>query len=183
MAKLFRKEAMDWKGSSWLGIVQLRPKASFTYYACICGVLVFGLATLLIAGSYSQRLKLGGVLISDPAVSRSEAAPTQLFAQFVVPATAIVTLGPRTSAKLTFLGLSSRDQTPLIGRIVSVAPMVKEGAASKEAYFAIIVQLPQQSVSIRGRTIPLSAGLTVSADILIEKRTLLAWLTKPRVAT
>jgi membrane fusion protein len=49
----------------------------------------------------------------------------------------------------------------------------------KEPVYRVDVKLDRQNVSALGKEIALRPGMLVSADILLERRTLLEWLFEP----
>ena len=49
----------------------------------------------------------------------------------------------------------------------------------REPVYRIVVRLDRQAISANGEEFPLRAGMVVSADLLMEKRTLLEWLFQP----
>lgn len=49
----------------------------------------------------------------------------------------------------------------------------------KEAAYRVTVQLDQQTVLAFGRQLPLQPDMGISADIILEKRSLMAWLFEP----
>ena len=49
----------------------------------------------------------------------------------------------------------------------------------REPVYRIVVKLDRQSIASSGDEFPLRAGMVVSADLLMEKRTLLEWLFQP----
>lgn len=51
--------------------------------------------------------------------------------------------------------------------------------AVREPVYRIVVKLDRQNIDSSGEEFPLRAGMVVSADLLMEKRTLLEWLFQP----
>jgi membrane fusion protein len=49
----------------------------------------------------------------------------------------------------------------------------------KEPVYRVDVKLDQQSVTGSGQQFPLKSGMLVSADILLEKRTIFEWMFEP----
>ncbi len=56
----------------------------------------------------------------------------------------------------------------------SVGPL-----AVREPVYRIVVKLERQDITSNGEAFPLRAGMVVSADLLMEKRSLLEWLFQP----
>lgn len=49
----------------------------------------------------------------------------------------------------------------------------------REAVFEVTMAISQQSISAYGQAFPLQAGMTLSADIVLEQRNLISWLFEP----
>jgi membrane fusion protein len=62
---------------------------------------------------------------------------------------------------------SASELTSLLGRTVS------------EPLYRVLVALDQQTVSAYGRLEPLKPGMTVDADILLDRRRLIEWVLEP----
>jgi membrane fusion protein len=62
---------------------------------------------------------------------------------------------------------AASELTSILGRSVS------------EPLYRVLVQLDQQTVSAYGRPEPLKPGMTVDADILLERRRLIEWVLEP----
>ena len=48
-----------------------------------------------------------------------------------------------------------------------------------EPVYQVNVQLDQQQIAAYGEQVPLQAGMLLSADIVLEQRSLLSWLFEP----
>ena len=70
---------------------------------------------------------------------------------------------------------------PLLHFVVIGAVLAAAGAEMQRRrdVYRIVVTIDKQSVAAGGNTFPLRAGMVASADLLMEKRTLLEWLFQP----
>jgi membrane fusion protein len=55
-------------------------------------------------------------------------------------------------------------------------------APFKDPAYRIVVQLDRQTIHAFGRQLPLQADMTVKADIILEKRSLMTWLFEPLIS-
>ena len=49
------------------------------------------------------------------------------------------------------------------------------------AFFLVVVAIEQQSINAYNKTIPLQPGMSLSADIILEKRKLWEWFFEPLI--
>ena len=54
--------------------------------------------------------------------------------------------------------------------------------AIDEPVYRVEVDISNQSISAYGQSIPLQPGMTISADIVLEERSLLSWLFEPIIS-
>lgn len=66
--------------------------------------------------------------------------------------------------------------------VLSPAEVAIPGLQLQEPVFRVRVRLARDSITAYGQTIPLQPGMLVSADIVIDRRTLLEWLLDPLYA-
>ena len=183
MESLFRKEAMQARTDLWLGSVQLRPAVPYNYLAFFCLLMLIGLLTLLFEGTFSRKIHLDGELAqqtSSVVASTAEKSP-MLVAHFVAPLQYIRSLTQGESVTLAYDGLSSREIGIPAGQIYAVKPLTDNRRRSGGRYCDVFVVLPSQSISIDGRLIVLMAGMHVTGSIVVERRSLLSWLTNAKV--
>lgn len=62
---------------------------------------------------------------------------------------------------------------------VTVAPIAKEGPNGLVPVYLVTATLPQPWISAFGRRLPLTPGMTLTARIVTERRSLLEWLFEP----
>jgi membrane fusion protein len=53
---------------------------------------------------------------------------------------------------------------------------------SLAAVYRVDVDLPRQTISVHGNEKPLMAGMEVTADLLLDRRTLIEWMFEPLIA-
>ncbi len=126
--------------------------------------------------------------------------------QSVSPATALASVVPRDSALLAHLYAPSsaigfvRPEQPVLlryqafpyqkfghheGRVLQVSrtPLqagdVALGAAGGEPVYRITVALERQTVAAYGEEQPLTAGMQLEADVLLDRRRLIEWIFEP----
>jgi membrane fusion protein len=97
---------------------------------------------------------IGFVHPGQPVMLRYEAFPYERFGQY--------------AGKVENVGKSIWTQGDSVGPL-----------AVREPVYRIVVKLDEQNITSSGDKFPLRAGMVVSADLLMEKRTLLEWLFQP----
>jgi membrane fusion protein len=108
-----------------------------------------------------------------------------LHAELLVPTRAIGFVHPGQSVTLRYDAFPYERFGQYHGRVESVGKdiwtqgQVVGPLAAREPVYRIVVALDQQSIATNGEAFPLRAGMVASADLLMEKRTLLAWLFQP----
>jgi membrane fusion protein len=108
-----------------------------------------------------------------------------LHAELLVPTRAIGFVHPGQSVTLRYEAFPYERFGQYHGRVESVGKdiwtqgQVVGPLAAREPVYRIVVALDQQSIATNGEAFPLRAGMVASADLLMEKRTLLAWLFQP----
>lgn len=70
---------------------------------------------------------------------------------------------------------TSAISPPEVSRLTHQAP-------PDEAMYRVVVDLPKQNILAYGKNAPLTPGMTVEADIEVERRTLIEWLFEPLYA-
>lgn len=147
----------------------------------------------------------GTVTNVGPARGQTVAADTQfatvlpkdnvLHAELLVPTRAIGFVHPGQQVNLRYEAFPYERFGQYGGKVENVGKTVWTQGESvgplavREPVYRIVVGLDRQDIASGGDTFPLRAGMVVSADLLMEKRTLLEWLFQPvlqlqkRVAT
>ena len=97
---------------------------------------------------------VGFIRAGQPVVLRYEAFPYERFGQF--------------KGTVTSVGKTVWTQGERIGPL-----------AVKEPVYRVVVRLDAQAVQAGGQELPLRAGMLLSADLLLETRSLLEWMFEP----
>ena len=71
------------------------------------------------------------------------------------------------------------SRSPLQATELASLPLQVAGSASTEPLYRITVTLSQQTVTAYGQAQPLSPGMQLEADVLLERRRLIEWLFEP----
>lgn len=101
-----------------------------------------------------------------------------------VPTTSIGFIEPDQSVNLAIDAFPYQEFGTIPGRIVTVsrAPIKRQDASGTMASYLVRVSLGDTQVSTFRHPKPLLAGMTLSAQIMTEKRSLLEWLFEPLFA-
>ena len=76
-------------------------------------------------------------------------------------------------------GLYSGSVLEVSGSVILPEELINSPVALREPAFMVTAELRQPAVSAYGKTFPLKAGMTLTADIELAERTLLQWLLEP----
>jgi membrane fusion protein len=126
-------------------------------------------------------------LMADPAIPQLAIVPSQsaLQAQLLVPARAIgfVTAGQPVQLAYTAFpyqrfGLHNGRVMTVSGTLLRPSELRGPVAADYPAYL-VTVTLDQQSIAAFGQSVPLRADMTLKADIILDRRSLLEWVLDP----
>jgi membrane fusion protein len=105
-----------------------------------------------------------------------------------VPSRSIGFVEPGARVRLMFDAFPYQTFGVAIGRVgdISLAPIlpadVPVPVESKEQVYKVIVSLDRNSLDGYGRSWPLRAGMRLKADLVLDKKSLLAWLLEPVTA-
>lgn len=120
----------------------------------------------------------------DPAMSIIP-PHVRLIAELYVPSQAIGFVARGQTVKLRYQAYPFQKFGSATGRIASVSQGAQKIAdiallgGQDGAYYIVKVALDRQSLSAFGTDHPLKPGMTLSADIVLEKRSFLEWLFEP----
>jgi membrane fusion protein len=116
-------------------------------------------------------------------------AGSELMASFVVPSSAIPFAVPGTQLSLRYRGFPYQKYGQFVGHIsdVSRAALTPsqvdlldgDTQTGGESFYQVRVALDRQSVIARGVNVALEPGMTLDADVFMERRTLLQWVFEP----
>jgi len=133
----------------------------------------------------SLQARLGGLV--DPHILQLSIVPdeTHFLVELFVPAAAIGFVRPGQHVRLLYDAFPFQRFGTYGGTVESVAATmlapkdVPEPVSLKDPAYRVKVTLDRQSIDAFGRQVPLQPDMTLRADIILEKRTLLEWLLEP----
>ena len=141
-----------------------------------------------IAGQVSSLLAAVGRTV-DPRTQMLSIVPTDSHfeAELFVPARAIGFVAPGQTVRLLYDAFPFQRFGSYRGNVESVATTMLAPAelpepvagVVKEPAYRVKVSLEQQTVEAFGRDVPLQPDMTLRADIILEKRSLMEWLLEP----
>ncbi len=129
-------------------------------------------------------------LAADPAVPLLAIVPTGsvLQAELLVPARAIGFVKPGQTVRLAYEAFPFQRFGLHGGRVVTVSRNLLRPAeliapiAIAEPSYRVIVALDRQSVPAFGQDFPLGPDMTLKADIVLDRRSLLEWVFEPLIS-
>lgn len=134
-------------------------------------------------------LHAGQEVQANQTVASIVPAGSDLMASFVVPSSAIPFAVPGTRLSLRYRGFPYQKYGQFGGRIFDVSRAALtpsqvdllggEAQASGEAFYQVRVALDRQCVVTQGVNVALEPGMTLDADLFMERRTLLQWVFEP----
>lgn len=109
-----------------------------------------------------------------------------LQAELFVPSRAAGFIRPGQAVKLQYQAFPYQKFGAATGTVVSVSRTVLapsdvplEGPEFKEPVFRVRASVPAESILIRDQEYPLQPGMLLTADVILEERTLLEWALSP----
>ncbi len=187
---LFRKEAAARSGTSvWGGVILTQPPALLllTVLAlCTCGAL----GALLVWGHYARQETVRGVLSAarergpDASLVPVGAA---LHGELYLPTRAIGSLAPGQQVWLNYDAFPSSRFGRFRGRVREISRAIllpgdpQLLVAIEESVHRATVELAEHEIVVSGRQVPLRAGMRLSTEITVERRSLLEWLLGPLI--
>ncbi len=112
----------------------------------------------------------------------------KLHARLLIPSRAIGFIQPGQVVNVLYDAFPHLQFGAYSGKVLSVTdhPIVSQDLPlqipAQGTYFLAIVTLSRQSVTAYGKNAPLKPGMTLKADVILNKRTLLDWLFEPLLA-
>lgn len=195
---LYRSQVLEAKRNRWLGSLILRQPMSHWAMTWIAIGTVAIAVTFLYLGEYARKVRVEGRLIETaietaigPAGATLPAAATHapLEAELWVPETLLASTVIGSEVLLRYPAFPHQHYGQYRGHIVSIArqPMSSAGAQRTDrvaghptSRYRITVALELQRVrSEQGIQRDLHPGLSVEADVVVERRRLYAWLFEP----
>ena len=187
---LFRKEATARSSASiWGGVILTQPLglSLVTVFAmCTCSAL----GALLVWGHYARQVTVRGVLslgrTSESDVSLVPAS-AGLHAELYVPTRAFGSLGPGQQVWLHYDAFPSPRFGSFRGRVREVSEVIllprdpQLPIVIEESVHRVTVELVEHELVVHGRQVPLRAGMRLSTQITVERRSLIGWLLGPLI--
>ena len=126
-------------------------------------------------------------LVADPTVPQLAIVPagSLLEAELLVPARAIGFLAPGQTVRLAYEAFPYQRFGLHRGRVQNVSATLLRPAeivgpiAISDPSYRVTVTLDQQSIEAFGRAFPLGADMTLKANIVFDRRSLLDWVLDP----
>lgn len=81
--------------------------------------------------------------------------------------------------KLKFDAFPSQDYGTIEGKIIEVSPDAQKDEKSGESFYKVIIELQQREIKTKDKKIALRPGLTLTADIVTERKSVLRQLFAP----
>ena len=130
-------------------------------------------------------LSRGQTVAADTPLATLLPKDSALHAELLVPTRAIGFVHPGQDVSLRYEAFPYERFGQYRGSVASVGKTIwSQGesvgpVAVREPVYRIVVRLERQGITSSGQTFPLRSGMVVSADLLMEKRTILEWLFQP----
>ncbi|HUB13752.1 MAG TPA: HlyD family efflux transporter periplasmic adaptor subunit [Acetobacteraceae bacterium] len=126
-------------------------------------------------------------LVADPTIPQLAIVPTGsvLEAELLVPARAAGFVAPGQTVRLAYQAFPYQRFGLYGGRVRNVSRTLLRPAeivgpmAVRDPSYRVTVTLDRQSIQAFGREFPLGADMTVKADIVFDRRSLLDWVLDP----
>lgn len=187
---LYRSEVLDAKRNRWLGSLILRQPLSHWVLTWIAIGTVAIAVAFLYAGEYARKARVEGRLVDIPTAQQDAAGGSAgLEAELMVPESLLAAAVVGSEVQLRYPAFPHQHYGQYRGRIVRIsrqpipsAPTAPAAAATGRApgFYRATVSLERQRVrNDRGIERDLHPGLTVQADVIVERRRLYAWVFEP----
>lgn len=184
---LYRSEVLDAKRNRWLGNLILRqPLSHWTLTWIAIGTVAIAVAFLYV-GEYARKARVEGRLVDIPTAVADGSAGLE--AELMVPESLLAAAVVGSEVQLRYPAFPHQHYGQYRGRIVRISrqpiPSVPTGSADAApgrapGIYRATVSLERQRVrNDRGIERDLHPGLTVQADVIVERRRLYAWLFEP----
>lgn len=185
---LFRSEVMEAHSGRWLGSVRLAQSIPFWAGCFIAMALACSLVAYGVFGTYARKAHVSGALVSGELIS------TPLVAHLYAPSRTadFVAVGQTVLIRYTAypyqkFGLQSGkivtiSQNAFLPSSLPTTLKTPCGLQDKQALYLITVALGAQYLTTYGKVYQLKTGMTLEADIVQDRRTIIEWMLKPMFA-
>ena len=134
-------------------------------------------------------VRQGQSLVPGTAVAAISPDGSKLIAELYVPSRAAGFIKAEQDVRLKYeafphqrFGVGQAQIETISLTVLSPEEVSIPGVQLQEPVFRVLAKLEREDIDAYGETIPLRSGMLVSADIIIDRRTLLEWLLDPLYA-
>ncbi len=129
-------------------------------------------------------VQAGQQVVSSQAVLTVIPGDATLYARLLIPSKAVGFLAPGQSVNLLYDAFPHQQFGSFAATVTDVSdhamlPQEEVGIRSREPFFLARAGLSSQFVEAYGERVPLRSGMSLKADVVLERRTLIAWLFEP----
>ncbi len=136
-----------------------------------------------IAGEVSiLRARPGGAVTAGETLAVLSPPGSEFQAEVWAPSRAVGFLRPGDPVKLMYDAFPYQKFGMARGRVAAVSGAPLPAAGDGEPLYRVLVELDRQTQPAFGRDWPLAPGMRVSAVVVLERRSALAWLLEPVLA-
>jgi hypothetical protein len=197
-ARLFRTEVMEAHAGRWLGSARLAQSIPFWVGCLIAITLAFSFVAYGVFGTYTRKahvygiLALGGSNIVSSTTNRATLNYAQnlhhLVAHLYAPSqtASFVTIGQTVTIRYAAypyqkFGLQSGKVISISKSTFSVSSLplalkTQRELQDKQALYRVTVALDAKKITAHDKALQLVAGMTLEADIVQGKRTIIEWI-------
>ncbi|MEO9969183.1 MAG: HlyD family efflux transporter periplasmic adaptor subunit [Hyphomonadaceae bacterium] len=135
-------------------------------------------------------VRQGQSLAPGTAIAAISPLESELIAELYVPSRAAGFIKADQDVRLKYqafphqrfgVGLASIESVSLT--VLAPSEVAIPGVQLQEPVFRVLAKLEREDIDAYGETVPLRSGMLVSADIVIDRRSLLEWLLDPLYAS
>jgi multidrug efflux pump subunit AcrA (membrane-fusion protein) len=116
-------------------------------------------------------------------IERQSKDPGSVSAQLLVDSNTVDRLHPGQEVQLKYEAFPFQTYGVFTGKVQAVSDRPIEAPASQTGesvpMYPVRVELAQQQISVAGTPKPLRSGMTLTANVVLERKTLLNWLLEP----
>jgi multidrug efflux pump subunit AcrA (membrane-fusion protein) len=137
----------------------------------------------------SAEARIGQAIAPNASLFTIAPAGTKLRARLVAPTRATGFIGVGQDVRLLIDAYPFQRFGAVQGRITQISGAVMTATqivapfTMQEAGYVIDVEVPVQTINAYGKAMPLTNGMLLKADVVIDKRSLIQWLLDPLFAT
>lgn len=99
---------------------------------------------------------------------------TRLVVKFRISGRDLPYATPDSVVRIRYPTLRGRDSEPQAGRIIRIQPLLN---VNDDDSYEVTASLPSETISVADHPVPLSSGTRATVDIMLDRRSILNWLT------